>query len=241
MKRIAKYFTIITAAVAGLSSCSTDFGDEPAALYTATVTFKPNSDGTYYLQENDSTVLFVTNSNMKEYPFKVKKERRAMVKYYETKAPVTNALPHPDRVKYAKNVAIMALDTIHTKNPVAYDETKDYGKDAMGLYLGYDVFPTTLIEDGYLNLSFTVPMTTQRHDINIVYGANPDDPYELMATHNNNGAYGAYQRIDYLMSFPLKDLNVPEGKKVVITLKWKSLVSGQIESVKIPYTGRTDW
>lgn len=238
------FSTLLTiASVIALASCSKDAGDQFNDIYNATVTFKPQSDGTYFLKQDDSTALIVLNKSLAKYPFAGGKEKRALVQYKLEKNP--EAMPvvsGADAFKYKNYVTIYSVDTIYTKKPLLFDPAKKYGEDPIGLYLGDDVFPTTLIEDGYLNVTFNIPVWyDSKHEINLVYGVNPEDPYEVEIRHRaeNGNINGKPQA--FIMNFPLKDLPDTQGKTVKLTLKWNSITQGKVVSQTFDYRSRTDW
>lgn len=228
------------------SSCNKeDWRDKVTPIVSATVTFKPQADGSYFVEQDDSTALVVLNKNLKEYPFKeATKEKRALIQYVRVNEPGDD-VPHPagiDAYKRTLFVKLAAMDTIKTKNPVVFDPAAKYGNDPMGLYLSKDIFPTTIIEDGYLNLCFTIPMGSigVSHEINLVTGVNPSDPYEVELRHNANGDNDEYNRA-FIMCFPLKDLPDTHGETVKLTINWNSSVTGKMELTKYDYCSRTDW
>lgn len=241
MKKTARLFVI---ALAGLLMMSCNKHENRPAIvgYDATVTFRPLEDGSYYLKQDDSTALVVLNEGLKKYPFKDGREKRGLVSYILDKDNQANVVV--PGYKYAYQVTLTAMDTIYTKNPVRYfekDENK-YGKDPLGLFITRDVFPTTMIEDGYLNVCFSIPVGISGivHSINLLTGVNPDDPYEVELRHNAQGDVMQTDRA-FVTAFPLKDLPDTEGKTVTLTLKWNSIVSGREEKVTFPYRTRTDW
>lgn len=178
---------------------------------TALVTVIPNADGSFVMQLDDNTQLIP--SNMKVSPFE-KKEVRALVNYSESEVSAQG---------YAfKNVNINWLDSIRTKLPVKdLGEMNDekYGNDPV------DIVPdwVTVAEDGYLTLRIRAlwgsPYTS--HNLNLITGTNPEDPYELELRHDANGDNGGNWG-DALIAFNLNNLPKTNSDVEKIKLKWKS-------------------
>lgn len=213
---------------------------KPFLAYNATVTFRPQADGSYYLRQDDSTALIVLNEQLQEYPFKT--EKRALIQYrFDENEQNGNKV---DGYKFTKNVTLTYLDTLLTKIPEKYDAAKEatYGDAPVGMYIDPSLFPTTMIEDGYLNVCFVIPVGTleKPHTITLLTGVNPNDPYEVELRHNSNDD-DMYSEAFCMAAFPLKDLPDTGGKTVKLTLKWNSLVTGSISSTQFDYCSRTDW
>ncbi|MCQ2136238.1 MAG: hypothetical protein MJY67_04905 [Bacteroidales bacterium] len=247
MKRVLTFLALAAAIICCSVSCKKDKRD--LRLFSATVTFKPQTDGTYFMEIDDSTAAVVLNESLKAYPFEKPTERRAIVNcVYDMAQKVPETLPSGiGNYKNVWYVEIAAMDTILTKKPVvskgsAAEDAKAYGSDPIGLYLG-NSFPTTVIEDGYLNVCFNMPvgMIGITHELNLVTGIDDKDPYTMEFRHNANGDYGINASGARLVCFPLKDLPDTDGKTVTLTLKWNSAVSGKVEEARFKYKSRTDW
>lgn len=225
-----------------VSSCNKNGSDDPVMMGVALVTFRPQADGSYYLKSSEESALVVTNSDLQKYPFSDGKEHRALVQFgYNPENPGSSVVPG---YKNTTEVVIYSADTILTKKPLVYDEAKDdsYGKDKLGLYLTDDVFPYTLVEDGYLNVRAAVPYGYMGipHTLDLITGVDPEDPYTVELRHNANGD-DYYDQTDVLYCFPLQSLPDTEGRTVKLTLRWNSLASGEMESTQFDYCTRTDW
>ncbi|MCQ2154287.1 MAG: hypothetical protein MJY55_00515 [Bacteroidales bacterium] len=233
-----KRFFITALAVMTLLSAVSCKKDTPA-YYDATVTFRQTKDGGCFIVVNDSTELHP--SNVSHYPFYPFNETRAMAGYFDN-GPAT-----PEHgFKYARNVTVNYYRPMLMKMPVeSQGQTKDdemYGTEPIGLYL-YPTFPCTLIEDGYLNLSFAFgPYGPYSHHINLVYNVD-DDPYKMEVHHlvsdenvQSNGFIA-----NGLASFPLVKLPDTQGKTVDVTLIWNSMKTGRKERIVLKYNTRPDW
>ena len=76
-------------------------------VYNASVTFRIQEDGSYYLKQDDTTALVVLNSSLSTYPFKDKKEKRALVQYKLYENPENKpANPAAEEYKYTKDVEL---------------------------------------------------------------------------------------------------------------------------------------
>lgn len=239
MKKILYFIAL----VAVFTSCLGKENEENPDLkyYRATVTFRPMENGSFYLKQDEQTALVVLNSDMKDYPFKDGKERRAYVEYAVDEDSQTGS--RIDGFETTKEVSLIYADTIYTKDPVfADDDIKKYGNDPVGLYTTNEIWPTTGIEDGYLSISFAMPVGFGgvTHTVNLLLGIDPDDPYKVRFMHDAHND-SRVDTQDCLVNFPLKDLPDTNGETVDLTLIWDSLVSGKEESVKIKYCSRKDW
>ncbi len=225
MKTTAKRFqaikscalAIVMAAVmaAVMPSCSSDSDGyciivPDGRMPNAVVTVKTAADNTVYLQLDDSTTLLPTN--MKEHPFKGK-EMRALV---NMRTVGDNAAP------YDRAVVVNTIDSILTKPtaPTLGDRDDEvYGNDPLVIVGG---FPT-VCEDNYLTLYIGTLWGTpaKTHLVNLVTGANANDPYEMELRQN---AYGDTKgRSGYTtVAFSLKSLPKTGGKKVKLKVKYQS-------------------
>jgi len=183
----------------------------PSHVPNAMVTVKPEDAGrSFYLQLDDSTTL--TPLNMKASPYG-DKEVRAFVNY-------RYADGQNDKRNY--NVYINWIDSILTKESatdLGDDNKKVYGDDPVEINTRDWV---TIAEDGYLTLRFVTKWGGNTpHYVNLVTGANPDDPYEVTFYHNAQGDVNGYWAAG-IVAFKLDKLPDTNGKKVDLTLKWKS-------------------
>lgn len=209
-----------------LGSCSDDDNDYYLrTVPNALVTVKVTGDRCYF-QLDDQTTL--APGNISKKPFG-DKEVRALVNYTMT-----------DRKddKYGAVVNVNWIDSILTKKPVpclATPEENDakYGHDAIDIVRDW----VTIVEDGYLTLRFrTLWGNVKPHSINLIAHVNPQNPYEVELRHHTNGdpqlRWG-----DGFVAFDLNDvLPDTQGKKVKLTVKWKSTVGDK--TVDFDYCSR---
>ena len=194
----------------------------------AIVTVKPLSDNSYYMQLDDSTTLFPTNSYVPENL----KEIRAFVIYKNDEKKTEG---------YDQSVQLLRMDTLLTK-PIAPDLGSEndsyYGTDMLALNGGSIWSKNGVwIEDGYITFDFYIQRgynDNVKHFLNLVQ-TNSADPYELEFRHN---AYGDISGVwgDALVAFRLSDLPDTGGKTVKLTLKYKSF-SGE-KSIQFDYCSR---
>lgn len=225
-----------------VSSCNRTDPQDPVYMAAALVTMRPQADGSFYMKATEETALVAINDDLKKYPFEDGKEHRALVQFtYDPEDPGTSVVPG---YKTTQEVEVFTLDTILTKKPLVYEEEKDesYGKSMIGLYITDEVFPTTVVEDGYLTARMALPMGLSgvTHTVDLLTGVDPDDPYTVELRHNMHGD-DYYDNAKALYCFPLKDLPDTEGKTVKLTIKWLSLVTGKTETAQFDYCTRTDW
>ena len=69
-------------------------------------------------------------------------------------------------------------------------------------------------------------LLNNKHNINLLTGVNPDNPYEVELRHDANGDIGGSMG-DALIAFNLDDLPPKDGQTVKLKLNWKSF-SGHI-------------
>lgn len=241
MKNTLKVIVLVCAAAFLFASCDKNKG-KYTIYYQSTVTVKKTADGGFFMKQDDTTALVSTN--VSKYPFDEKtSEKRAMIIYS------VNEGAKPTPIKGFKNtysVVLSALDTIFCKQPVktlgsAEKDAKNFGNDYMGLYLSKEIFPTTMIEDGYLMMRLAFSGSGYvAHEFNLVTGGNPANPYSIEVRHN---AFDDDPLVDYtgIICFPLKSLPDTQGKTVDLTLVWNSIVSNQKDSTTFKYCSRTDW
>ena len=237
---------ILLAVLVSLVSCHKD---DPKQFCSATVTAKKVKVDKYeyMFQVDDHTAILVQGN----YPFKTREEQRALINFYvreKDKHSVTS-FPYPG-IRDVWYVELASVDTIYTKPTVASQgKEKDaevYGDEPMGLVIDPSYFPTTLVEDGYLNLcfSFDVSNPYAYHTINLVTGSDPENPYLVEVRHKVNESNGGGIPIftnPFIFNFPLSSLPDTKGETVTLTLKWKSAVSGRYETRTFPYKSRSDW
>lgn len=180
--------------------------DGNTLLPNATVTVRTAEDKTVYLQLDEQTTLLPTN--MKKHPFDGK-EVRALVNFKKT---------DEAHEGYSTAVQVNWIDSIRTKNPVPSVEENDkkYGRDVIEIVRD----PFTNVEDGYLTLRVRVfGVVLGRHEVNLITGTNPDNPYELELRHNaHNDMEG--RMADGYVAFRLSDLPSTNGKTVKLKVKW---------------------
>lgn len=206
-----KFLYLIGLAMAAapmLQSCS-DNDDSSLNSYTALVTVVPVSDNSFEMNLTNTVKLIPTN--LKASPFK-DKEVRALVNYTyddETESPL-------------RNVSINWMDSIRTKMPVidkGVDNDALYGKDCIEIVKDW----VTIAEDGYLTLRVRTKWGSPgvKHEVNLLSGGNPEDPYEFELRHNANGdTFGEIG--DALIAFNLNQLITTNDPVVKIKIKWES-------------------
>lgn len=207
-----------------LQSCDDDdyiYVPGPINRPNAMVTVKPASaDRDFYLQLDDSTTL--TPLNMKASPYG-EKEVRAFVNY-------RYAEQHNSKRDF--NVYVNWIDSILTKQSApdlgSENETR-YGNDPVEINTRDWV---TIAEDGYLTLRFMTKWGgSKAHYVNLVTGANPDNPYEVTFYHSAEGDPSGYWAPG-IVAFRLDKLPDTNGKTVELTLKWKSFDGDRSATIK---------
>lgn len=198
---------IAAAAAFGFSSC-TGFDDDdngydklnPNALVTVRST---GGDG-FYLQLTDDEVVYA--SNVSKHPFGGKTVR---------------AFCNIDRQEGNK-VYVNWIDSVLTKQPVAHlgeEDANRYGNDPVEIVNSCQ----TVAEDGFLTIRFRTQWGGygRKHEVNLVTGIDPEDPYKVVFHHNANGDYGSNVGDGYV-AFDLSSLPDTGDEPVKLTLVWRS-------------------
>lgn len=213
MKSTIKRMAITAITVLPLiTACNHQDNSGMELLYpNAMVTIKTTEDASSsYFQLDDETTLKVTNLTK---PLYGGKEVRAFVNFSEV---------DEDPTPYDKAVKMNWTDSIRTKNAVPYpvlEEEDKYGNDPIEILRDW----TTVVEDGYFTMRFQTYFGNPSiaHELNLLYGGNPENPYEIELRHNAHGDWNDRLGDGYI-AFRLKDLPDTKGKTVKLTLKWNS-------------------
>ncbi len=201
-------FVLGSLILSSLSSCTSNDDNMALMQPTALVTVRPTDSGTFTLQLDNTTTLYPTN--MKSSPFG-NKEVRALVNYTDEGSRGNT-----------RNVHINWIDSIRTKNTVpdlGIENDAKYGNDAIEIVNDW----VTIAEDGYLTLRIRTQwgILNNKHNINLLTGVNPDNPYEVELRHDANGDIGGIMG-DALIAFNLNDLLPKDTQTVKLKLNWKS-------------------
>ena len=217
--------------LAGIQSCHKNEDNNHDIYFpNALVTVNPISDNDFYHKLDDRTALLPVGTS--KLPFG-KKEVRALVNYTATELPEGD-----DKEKYAGAVKINWIDSLLTKQPkpdMGEDNDKTYGNDPVEIMKSW----MTVVEDGYITLDFATVCGNPniKHEVNLLTGGNPENPYEVEFRHNAHGDICGTTG-NGLVAFSLAGLPDTEGETVKLTLKWKSF-SGP-KSVEFDYCTRKD-
>lgn len=227
-----KYAFISAACILGsamfLQSCDTDGDDNMDLLRpTAVVTVCPNDDGSFVMNLDNQTVLVPVNMSKSPYG---DKEVRALVNYTEA-GPAGYGCDMRD-------VTVNWIDSIRTKLPVATTGNDDeaFGNDPIEIVADW----VTVAEDGYITLRIRTLWDGSRrpHELNLVTGVNPDDPFEMELRHNADGdTYG--EMGDALIAFNLNDLPGFDNT-VKIKLRWRSFSDEKSTELELLMRTRQD-
>lgn len=193
-----------------LQSCLDDDKYENYNFPNALVTVKQNADKVTFLQLDDKTTLFPVN--LTTTPFGGK-EVRALINFKDSEASSEG---------FTKAVHVHWMDSIRTKMMVPdlkEENDEKYGNDPIDIIKDW----VTIAEDGYLTLRFRTLWGSQNkvHNVNLLAGVNPENPYEIEFRHNAFGDLHGVAK-DGLVAFKLDQLPDTKGETVKLTLKWKS-------------------
>ena len=221
MKRTIVAGVMLAAAILGLSSCLKDNGPDYSIMYpNALVTCKTSEGGEFYLQLDDKTTL--KPLNVQASPFKGK-QVRALTNFTD-KGPYEHA---GTGMKFDRAVEVNWIDSVRTKSVVQSkgDRVQDdeaYGTAPIEIIDNW----VTVLEDGYLTLAFCADWGNphEPHSVNLVTGADAEDPYYLEFRHDtlkdkfNMGGIN----MNGLVAFDLSALPDTGGKTVKMTIRYLS-------------------
>ena len=211
-----KSIRIITAAAAllaaaSLQSCLKDDGPSYSDLVpNAVVTVKPDGDK-FYLQLDDETVLYPTNID--KSPFG-DKEVRAFINY---KVETEKKGEQTGYINWFKE--LLTKQTVASEGSDEKNDEK-FGNDPIEIV---NAFPT-VCEDGYLTLRFETwwgYSGNTKHEVNLLTGIDPDDPYTVEFRHNAHGDLAEVLSDGYV-AFRLSDLPDTKGQTVTLKVRFNS-------------------
>lgn len=205
-----KLILAMVASLAIFSSCSEKYPSFSWTYYpNMLVTVKSEIDGTCYFQLDDNTTL--RPENMTTSPFKG--EVRALANCTEVPG-----IPDP----YDKIVRVNWIDEVLTKDavPTKYDENDQvYGNDPIEILDDW----VTVVEDGYLTINFCALFGSKMvpHELNLVTGVDPTDPYAVELRHNAKGDYYHLERRSGVAAFDISSLPDTNGRIVELSVRYK--------------------
>lgn len=220
-RSIIPMLSVAAAAMFGLSSCNWgDDNDYDKTIANAIVTVRTTEAGTMYLQVTEDGAYIP--SNITSHPFDGKTVR---------------AFTNIEEPTEDGKVYVNWIDSVLTKQPVAdlgEDNAKTYGNDPVDIVNHW----STVAEDGFLTLRFRTAWSGHvKHEVNLVTGSDPDDPYKVIFYHNAHGdTYGMVK--DGVVAFDLSSLPPTGDEPVELTLVWKSPMGEK--SIKFDYRSHKD-
>lgn len=194
----------------------------------AIVTVKPIDASSYYLQLDDSTTLFPTNSYIPENL----KEIRAYVIFEEEDEKVPG---------YDMGIELVRMDTLLTKQiapGLGAENDSYYGTDMLALN-GRSLWAKegVWIEDGYITFDFLINKG-EKHFMNLVQ-VDPEKPYELEFRHKAEGAAYIYDEPQYgLVSFKLGNLPDTDGETVKLKIRYRSFAINDYRTIELDYKSK---
>lgn len=221
MKKTIIAAIAFAAAIFSLPSCLKDEGPDYSMMYpNALVTCKTSPDGVFYLQLDDKTAL--KPLNVQASPFKGR-QVRALTNFTD-KGPYDNA---GAGMKFDRVVEVNWIDSVRTKSTVLSkgDRVQDdeaYGTAPVEIIDNW----VTVLEDGYLTLAFCADWGNphEPHAVNLVAGADKDDPYYLEFRHDtlkDKFDMGGIN-MNGIVAFDLSSLPDTGGKTVKMTIRYLS-------------------
>lgn len=171
------------AGVAGVmaTSCLKDPGTPVYPFYpNAVVTVKTTDAGTVYFQLDDETTLRAENMDKSIYD----REVRALMNFTD-KGVWTGE--DEDGIEFDRLVYINMLDSLRTKDAAATLGSSEADDERFGT-APVEIVDNwyTSLEDNYLTVSFCGYWGDPHiaHEINLVYGTDPENPYLVELRHN---------------------------------------------------------
>ena len=130
------------------------------------------------------------------------------------------------------------MDSILTKTPKPWlgeENDEKYGNDPVEIMKNW----MTVVEDGYITLNFLTRWGAGnvKHEVNLLTGGNPENPYEVEFRHNAFGDVCGREGTG-IVAFRLTGLPDTKGETVKLTLKWNSF-SGT-KTAQFDYKTRTE-
>ena len=180
MKRFILPIALIAAAGLMSTACFKDLEGYDGTLFypNAIVTARTSDAGEFYLQLDDETTL--KPDNMVKSPYD--REVRALVNFTD-KGPWTAS--EDGGMTFDRTVTVNAIDSVRTKDAVPTKGDKDdevYGTAPISIITN----SWTVLEDGYLTLTFCAYWGNPYiyHEINLVTGTDPENPYLVEFRHD---------------------------------------------------------
>lgn len=204
MKRFLLPIALVFAAGLVFTSCLKDDDYYGNYFYpNAIVTAKTSDAGEFYLQLDDETTL--KPENMSKSPYG--REVRALINFTDKGAWTGTA---EDGLSFDRSVIVNAIDSVRTKDAVATLGDKNdevYGTAPIDIITNSWY---TVLEDDYLTLTFCAVWGNPYiyHEINLVTGTDPENPYLVELRHNpleDNINFGGVKATG-VIAFRLSDL-----------------------------------
>ena len=177
--------------------------------YDAIVTSKLSESGEVYFQVTESEAVYPANFDLFGYTYD--RPRRIVCGLYVYDSWYGNLGRYAliDWMEYVQEGRVVA------EKPQGDDDGLDVLDDWM-----------TSLEDGFLTLHYSTWWGTQprRHELMLILGTNPDDPYEVLLEHRANGDPKAMEA-DALVTFDINDrlpASQDPGNTPLVTLKWRN-------------------
>ena len=224
---------ILAAAVAGImaTSCLKDSDYENYSFYpNAVVTVKTSDAGAVYFQLDDETTLVPENIKKPIYD----KEVRAFMNFSD-KGPWTGA--NEESLEFDRLVYVNMLDSIRTKDAVVTLGSTGADDDKFGT-APVEIVDNwyTSLEDNYLTVAFCGYWGDPRetHEINLVYGTDPSNPYLVELRHNplEDTRHPADVQAIGVIAFRIDDIPGIEGKADHLDIRYVSFTGTKTVTIK---------
>ena len=225
LKNLIAAAALIITAASSFQSCDVndDNGSYDLLFPNALVTVKPEGNS-FFIQLDDSTVIRPTNVEK----FTFTEETRAFANFSFPDTPWGSEL----------EIEANWISPTLTKQPVVTGGSQEsdrveYGEDPVEL-----VKMWTVCEDGYLSLQFRTSWSSYgdiKHEVNLITGVDPDDPYTVDFRHN---ACGDIPQVvaDGYVSFRLNSL--PDTRGETVKLKVRYMSNTGMKTVEFDYKTR---
>lgn len=231
MKRFLLPISLVLAAGLMLTSCLNNNDYYGSYFYpNAIVTAKTSESGTFYLQLDDETTL--KPENMTKPPYK--KEVRALINFVDKGA--WTGEPEEDGLTFDRTVTINAIDSVRTKDAVATRGDED---DEVFGTAPIDVITNswyTVLEDDYLTLTFCAAWGDPYlyHEINLVTGTDPENPYLVELRHNPMDDYMYMNGVKAtgIIAFRIADIPGIEGRPDHLDVKYPSFFGNKTVTIE---------
>lgn len=237
-----KFFRALVASAALLSAISCLKEDENNDyIYSAILTARQEADGSMFFSMGTDRAFIPINPELEKYKYTDRDEKRVLA-YFSIPEEPNKTPSHKEGFTETYKINVSQIDTIYIAPTVVSTGNKDtdaekYGSAFMDIVdSGYN--PGLSTSDGYLNVFYRLYFgTIAKHNLTLVIGENPAEPYTVHLRHSNGGDNVTANYGDGLACFSLRDLPDTGGETVGLKVVWDGYY-GETHEKRIEYCTR---